>query len=109
MRKEASQAAHGDDVMHAVSAMRGGTRYSLILFFYALADEVDSLEYQSVARSELYGAGSPAHAAAGAPSPDEAPSEAAAGGLLRRVGDRSPGGSRWTFVDGVAPPAGKIG
>ena len=35
-REEGEATAHGDDVMHAVSAMRSGVRYSLIAFFYAL-------------------------------------------------------------------------
>ena len=44
---------HGDDIMHGVSAMRAGVRYSLILFFYALQDIPSSLEYQTVPKSQL--------------------------------------------------------
>lgn len=52
-REEGEATAHGDDVMHAVSAMRSGTRYSLIMFFYALADDADSLEYQTIPKRDL--------------------------------------------------------
>ena len=51
-REEGEATAHGDDVMHAVSAMRSGVRYSLIAFFYALSSDEGSLEYQSIAPSE---------------------------------------------------------
>ena len=37
-RAEGEATAHGDDVMHAVSSMRSGVRYSLIMFFFALRD-----------------------------------------------------------------------
>ena len=43
---------HGDDIMHAVSSMRAGVRYSLILFFYALREEEGSREYESIPRHE---------------------------------------------------------
>ncbi len=33
-REEGEATVHGDDVMHGVSAMRGGVRYALILFFF---------------------------------------------------------------------------
>ena len=33
-RDEGEATVHGDDVMHAVSAMRGGVRYSLVLLFF---------------------------------------------------------------------------
>ena len=52
-RTEGEATAHGDDVMHGVSAMRSGTRYSLIMFFYALADNEESLEYQTIPKREL--------------------------------------------------------
>ena len=74
-----------------------GTRYSLILFFYALSDDPDSLAYQSVARSELYATGRPEDPAV-AKGPSALLNEAA-GGLLRRVGAGSSSGSQWSFVD----------
>ena len=45
---------HGDDVFHAVSAMRSGVRYSLILFFFILEDSAEAKELQTVDRAELY-------------------------------------------------------
>ena len=95
VREEGEATAHGEDVMHAVSAMSSGTRYSLILFFYALSKDPESLAYQSVARSELYGLGRAVE------SLDKRPpsTNEAAGGLLRRVGADSPSGSQWSFVD----------
>ena len=47
-RAEGEATVHADDVMHAVSAMRGGVRYSLIAFFYALTDEADSKASQTL-------------------------------------------------------------
>ena len=35
-RREGEATVHRDDIMHAVSAMRSGVRYSLIMFFYFL-------------------------------------------------------------------------
>jgi hypothetical protein len=96
-REEGEAAAHGEDIMHAVSAMSSGTRYSLILFFYALSDAPESRAYQSVARSELYATGHPVVDSLAEGGPwilDEA-----AGGLLRRVGAGSSSGSQWSFVD----------
>ena len=84
--------------MHAVSAMSSGTRYSLILFFYALSDDPDSLAYQSVARSELYATTGRPEDPAVAKGPSALLNEAA-GGLLRRVGAGSSSGSQWSFVD----------
>lgn len=43
-RAEGEATAHGDDVMHAVSAMRSGVRYSLIAFFYALTNDPEEAE-----------------------------------------------------------------
>jgi hypothetical protein len=37
-REEGEATVHGQDVMHAVSAMRRGVRYSLILFFFEKPD-----------------------------------------------------------------------
>lgn len=54
-RTEGEATAHTDDVMHAVSAMRSGVRYSLIMFFYKLRDEEGSIEYQTIPKRELDG------------------------------------------------------
>ena len=99
-RAEGEATAHGDDVMHAVSAMRAGTRYSLILFFYALADDAGSLAYQSVPRAELMqeraheAATSPTAATTARVGASPAPDDTA-GGLLQRR--RAGGGSQWDF------------
>ena len=47
-REEGEATAHGDDVMHAVSSMRSGVRYSLILFFFALQDTPQAAQHQSL-------------------------------------------------------------
>jgi predicted 2-oxoglutarate/Fe(II)-dependent dioxygenase YbiX len=52
-RREGEATTHGDDVMHAVSAMRRGTRYSLIVFFYSLSNNEESLEWQTVPKREV--------------------------------------------------------
>ena len=52
-RDEGEATGHTDDVMHAVSAVRSGTRYSLVLFFYALQQNDESLAYQTVPVAEL--------------------------------------------------------
>ena len=52
---EGEATAHTDDVMHAVSAMRSGVRYSLIMFFYKLRNEEGSIEYQTIPKRELDG------------------------------------------------------
>ena len=52
-RREGEATCHGDDVMHAVSAMRSGTRHSLIMFFYALTDSPDSVAYDTIPRRDL--------------------------------------------------------
>ena len=52
-RAEGEATAHTEDVMHAVSAMRSGVRYSLIMFFYTLKHEESSLEYQTIPKREL--------------------------------------------------------
>ena len=57
-RAEGEATAHADDVMHAVSAMRGGVRYSLIAFFYVLIDTPEVACYQTIPKREL-DAGSP--------------------------------------------------
>ena len=49
-RAEGEATIHADDVMHAVSAMRGGVRYSLIAFFYALTDEAEASQTLPQAR-----------------------------------------------------------
>ena len=46
-REEGEATAHGDDIMHGVSAMRGGVRHSLIMFFYTLQDTEESREWQT--------------------------------------------------------------
>ena len=66
-RTEGEATAHTDDVMHAVSAMRSGVRYSLIMFFYKLRDEEGSIEYQTIPKRELdrtYAGAAPAVAVA---------------------------------------------
>ena len=38
-RGEGDVTCHGDDVMHAVSCMRSGVRYSLVMLFFAQGDQ----------------------------------------------------------------------
>jgi hypothetical protein len=52
-RTEGEATAHGDDVKHAVSAMRSGTRYSLIMFFFALLDTPEFKHIQTVPKEEV--------------------------------------------------------
>ena len=66
-REEGEATAHADDVMHAVSAMRSGVRYSLIMFFFSLKNDESSIEFQTIPKRELD--------AARAPRPHEASAE----------------------------------
>eukprot|EP00966_Prymnesium_polylepis_P153137 3537525-Prymnesium_polylepis.1 len=45
--------------MHAVSAMRRGVRYSLIMFFFSLKNDESSLEFQTIPKRELDAARAP--------------------------------------------------
>ena len=47
-------AGHSYDLMHAVSAMRAGVRYSLIALFFVLREDDECVEYQTIPRRELY-------------------------------------------------------
>jgi hypothetical protein len=46
-RSEGEATVHGEDVMHAVTAMTAGVRYSLIAFFYELKAEAASAEFRT--------------------------------------------------------------
>ena len=46
-RSEGEATVHGEDVMHAVTAMTAGVRYSLIAFFYELKAEAASAEVRT--------------------------------------------------------------
>ena len=54
-RQEGEATVHGDDVVHGVSAMRSGVRYSLILFFFILEDDDEFTEFQTLPKAELEG------------------------------------------------------
>ena len=47
-REEGEATVHGDDVLHAVSAMRSGVRHSLIMFFFALQDSEEARAHQTL-------------------------------------------------------------
>eukprot|EP01043_Picozoa_sp_COSAG02_P025673 COSAG02_NODE_1451_length_12556_cov_3.624258_2_plen_465_part_00 len=47
-REEGEATAHGDDIMHCVSAMRSGVRYSLIMFFFALQDTHEARAHETL-------------------------------------------------------------
>lgn len=49
-RREGEATVHRDDIMHAVSAMRSGVRYSLIMFFYFLQNTPEAKEFQTYPR-----------------------------------------------------------
>lgn len=53
-RGEGEATAHGDDVMHAVSAMRSGVRYTLIMFFYTLQDTPEAEDYQTIPKQQIW-------------------------------------------------------
>ena len=53
-REEGEVTGHSDDLMHAVSAMRAGVRYSLIALFFVLREDDECVEYQTIPRRELY-------------------------------------------------------
>ena len=57
-REEGEATVHGDDVMHAVSAMRGGVRYSLIMFFYTLQDNAEGIVCQTIPMLDIWHSGS---------------------------------------------------
>ena len=48
LREEGEATVHGDDVMHAVSAMRSGVRYSLIMFFFPLQDTQEARAHETL-------------------------------------------------------------
>jgi hypothetical protein len=53
-REEGEVTGHSDDLMHAVSAIRAGVRYSLIALFFVLREDDECVEYQTIPRRELY-------------------------------------------------------
>ena len=53
-REEGEVTGHSDDLMHAVSLMRAGVRYSLIALFFVLREDDECVEYQTIPRRELY-------------------------------------------------------
>ena len=53
-REEGEVTGHSDDLMHAVSMMRAGVRYSLIALFFVLREDDECVEYQTIPRRELY-------------------------------------------------------
>ena len=100
-RVEGEATAHGDDVMHGVSAMRSGVRYSCILFFYALKNDPESAAFQTIPANELADArrthgGEQAISAADERERAANHGAGAADGLLRRADGE--GGSGWEFV-----------
>ena len=46
-RQEGEVTLHDNEVFHAVSAMRSGCRYTLIIFFYELQPGADAEEYRA--------------------------------------------------------------
>lgn len=48
VREEGEATVHGDDVLHAVSAMASGVRHSLIMFFFALQDSEEAREHETL-------------------------------------------------------------
>ena len=53
-REEGEVTGHSDDLIHAVSAIRAGVRYSLIALFFVLREDDECVEYQTIPRRELY-------------------------------------------------------
>ena len=47
-REEGEATVHGDDILHAVSAMRSGVRYSLIMFFFPLQDTLEARAHETL-------------------------------------------------------------
>ena len=50
-RAEGEATVHDSEVFHAVSAMRSGVRYTLIMFFYELQPGAGSEEYRALPAS----------------------------------------------------------